>query len=277
VSITVIAARDYEGVPQSRDVYADGARYRIDNSDLQVFSADRKVLALYPSGNWFSVYFDDNMTPLTGLPEGTSFFGTGDFLFFGSDEAAAATTRAPAAAVVEPAPLLPDNAIAAGDPADPDRELLVTDAAPSVSGAPARPVSNAPSGPATSARAAGPTTAPVPAPATAPTPATPRPSRWPGSTPELRNPRLRPVAFAPKTLRHTSDESATPGSRPTSSTPRMQRVTIRPKSLPTPNPDGPPKPESAKPRMMRVTVRPKIHRAAEADPEPGDVTPHSNG
>ena len=265
--ITVIAARDYEGVPQSRDVYADGAQYRIDNSDLQVFSAEKKVLALYPSGNWFSVYVDDNMTPLTGLPEGTSFFGAGDLLFFGSEEAAAATTRAPAAPDVEPAPLVRDDGIAGVDPADPDLDSdlgpAVPDAAPSVSTAPARPV----------------TSAPAPTPAPAPSPSSPRRSRWPGSTPELPNPRMRPVAFAPKTFRHTSDESAMPGSSPTSTTPRMQRVTIRPKALPAQNADEPPKPESTNPRMMRVTVRPKIYRAspADADREHGDITPDSDG
>lgn len=59
MSITVVATRDWSGAPTCREVYDAGARYTIDNASLMVFTAGLRILALYPSGSWTSVYVDD--------------------------------------------------------------------------------------------------------------------------------------------------------------------------------------------------------------------------
>jgi hypothetical protein len=70
VSITVVATRDDTGAPTTREVYAAGTRYTIDNSNLQVFSGQSRLLALYGSGNWTSVYVGESMRVVRGMPEG---------------------------------------------------------------------------------------------------------------------------------------------------------------------------------------------------------------
>ena len=54
--IAVVVTRDDVGAPTTREIYARGERYRIGDGNLQILSADSRVLALYGSGNWLSAY-----------------------------------------------------------------------------------------------------------------------------------------------------------------------------------------------------------------------------
>ncbi len=99
MSISVVTVRDYEGVPSTRELYVRGARYVINSSgDLEIISEQRAVIALYPSGNWMSVFVDDVVRILVKGVEDTAIIG-GQYADTGtSDAAAAAEVASPAAA-----------------------------------------------------------------------------------------------------------------------------------------------------------------------------------
>jgi hypothetical protein len=98
VSISVVTVRDYEGVPSTRELYVRGARYVINSSgDLEIISEQRAVIALYPSGNWMSVFVDDVVRILVKGVEDTSIIG-GQYADTGTSDAAAAEVASPAAA-----------------------------------------------------------------------------------------------------------------------------------------------------------------------------------
>lgn len=61
MSLTVVVTRDYDDVPSCFEKYERGTFWRVNNGNLEVF-ADTTLVALYPSGNWISVYADDAMT-----------------------------------------------------------------------------------------------------------------------------------------------------------------------------------------------------------------------
>lgn len=57
--ITVVVVRDEHGAPATREVYAEGARFRRGSSGLEIMSVEARLLSLYPDGNWLSVYAGD--------------------------------------------------------------------------------------------------------------------------------------------------------------------------------------------------------------------------
>ena len=66
--ITVVTVRDDNGAPSTRESYASGDSYVIVDGSLQVVSAHRQLLALYPSGNWLSAYVDTSIAALPTRP-----------------------------------------------------------------------------------------------------------------------------------------------------------------------------------------------------------------
>ncbi|HEY7008630.1 MAG TPA: hypothetical protein VH395_06815 [Jatrophihabitantaceae bacterium] len=80
MSITVVIARDDVGAPSTREVYETGVKYSAEGGDLSIFSAKPQLLATYGSGNWLSVYVDDNVEVISTKPE-ESDSGFDDFSF----------------------------------------------------------------------------------------------------------------------------------------------------------------------------------------------------
>lgn len=60
MSITVVVTRDYDNVPTCFEKYEGGTRWRVNSGNLEIF-VGTTLAALYPSGNWISVYLDDAM------------------------------------------------------------------------------------------------------------------------------------------------------------------------------------------------------------------------
>ena len=81
--ITVVIARDDVGAPTTREVFAEGVKYEIDNGELVIISGRPQRVATYGSGNWLSVYLDDNVEVIVTKPEEDSSdsddFSFGDF------------------------------------------------------------------------------------------------------------------------------------------------------------------------------------------------------
>ena len=69
MSITVVIARDDVGAPTTREVYETGVKFSADGGDLSIISAKPALIATYGSGNWLSVYVDDNVEVITTKPE----------------------------------------------------------------------------------------------------------------------------------------------------------------------------------------------------------------
>jgi hypothetical protein len=69
MSITVVTVRGDTGAPTTWEVYAEGARYNCGNGDLDILSAEMRVLGFYPSGNWMSVYVDDCVQVRSGYAD----------------------------------------------------------------------------------------------------------------------------------------------------------------------------------------------------------------
>lgn len=68
--ITVVTHRDDVGAPTNREVYAAGGSWRRGPSGLEIYSADRRLVATYPDGNWLSIYVDNSVRVHTeGRPE----------------------------------------------------------------------------------------------------------------------------------------------------------------------------------------------------------------
>jgi hypothetical protein len=84
MSITVVIARDDVGAPSTREVYETGVKYSAEGGDLSIFSGKPQLLATYGSGNWLSVYVDDNVEVISTKPE-ESDSGFDDFSF-GDDD-----------------------------------------------------------------------------------------------------------------------------------------------------------------------------------------------
>jgi hypothetical protein len=68
MSITVIITRDDNGAPMTREVYEEGAKFTVENGELNVISARPQLVALYGSGNWLSVHLDDHVAVVTAAP-----------------------------------------------------------------------------------------------------------------------------------------------------------------------------------------------------------------
>jgi hypothetical protein len=90
MSITVVIARDDVGAPSTREVYETGVKYSAEGGDLSIFSAKPQLLATYGSGNWLSVYVDDNVEVISTKPE-ESDSGFDDFSF-GDDDSSSDDT-----------------------------------------------------------------------------------------------------------------------------------------------------------------------------------------
>lgn len=83
MSITVVIQRDDVGKPCTREVYETAAKFVIENSELTIVGSDNgrpQMLAMYGSGNWLSVYFDDSVTVISEKPaeDDTDDFSFGD-------------------------------------------------------------------------------------------------------------------------------------------------------------------------------------------------------
>jgi hypothetical protein len=86
MSITVVIARDDAGAPSTREVFETGVKFMTEGGDLSILSGRPQLLATYGSGNWLSVYVDDNVTVLTEKPaDESSDDSSFDFDSFGDD------------------------------------------------------------------------------------------------------------------------------------------------------------------------------------------------
>lgn len=272
MSITVVTTRDDAGAPSSREVYAVGARYAIGNSNLEIFSAESRLLALYPSGSWTSVHVDDNVRVVPAGSEDASDVGSAFDEALGPDVAVDADADAEIGADSVGLDLA-DESVVGADPhrAEPDAEPPVE-----------HDVTPEPEPVATLTR---------------PQPARPQPveddavrTATEGET--GRSPLLRPVVFAPKTYQAArgADAGPTPGSTPESAGSGMRLVAFRPRiyraargahAAPKPGSTS----EPVETRMQRVVFRPKTYRAArtggpdESAPQDGaeSVSPRPDG
>lgn len=99
MSITVVIQRDDVGKPCTREVYETAAKFVIENSELTIVGSDNgrpQMLAMYGSGNWLSVYFDDSVTVISEKPaeDDTDDFSFGDDssdTSFGDDDSSDST------------------------------------------------------------------------------------------------------------------------------------------------------------------------------------------
>ncbi len=69
MSITVIITRGDTGAPTTREVYAEGVKFNIENGELGIISDRPQLVALYGSGNWWSVHVDDHVMVVTDKPD----------------------------------------------------------------------------------------------------------------------------------------------------------------------------------------------------------------
>lgn len=119
MSITVVIARDDVGAPSTREVYETGVKFTTEGGDLSILSDRPQLLARYGSGNWLSVYIDDNVTVISekpaessddfdfgdsGLDEDTSMSDDSAGEDAASDDTTAEDTAAPPAEADEEAP-----------------------------------------------------------------------------------------------------------------------------------------------------------------------------
>jgi hypothetical protein len=81
MSITVVIARDDVGAPTTREIYETGVKYSAEGGDLSILSAKPQLLATYGSGNWLSVYVDENVTVVSTKPDESEGSGFDDFSF----------------------------------------------------------------------------------------------------------------------------------------------------------------------------------------------------
>lgn len=92
MSITVIITRDDNGAPLTREIYEEGARFKVENGELNIISGSPELVALYGSGNWLSVHMDDHVAVVTTKPpeddsgSGDMDFGLGDLDSSDSDD-----------------------------------------------------------------------------------------------------------------------------------------------------------------------------------------------
>lgn len=85
--ICVVITRDEVGAPSTREVYETGVKYTVEGGDLMIYSGKPQLLGTYGSGNWLSVYVDDNVEVISIKPEESSDSGFGDDAFsFDSDD-----------------------------------------------------------------------------------------------------------------------------------------------------------------------------------------------
>lgn len=85
--ITVVITRDDVGAPSTREVYETGVKYQVEGGDLMIYSGKPQLLGTYGSGNWMSVYVDENVSVISIKPEEDSDSGFGDDSFsFDADD-----------------------------------------------------------------------------------------------------------------------------------------------------------------------------------------------
>jgi hypothetical protein len=93
MSITVVIARDDVGAPSTREVFESGVKFTTEGGDLSILSDRPQLLAKYGSGNWLSVYIDDNVTVISEKPAESS-DDSFDFDSFGDDSSSDDTSDA---------------------------------------------------------------------------------------------------------------------------------------------------------------------------------------
>ena len=71
--------------PSTREVFETGVRFTTESGDLSILSDRPQLLAKYGSGNWLSVYVDDNVTVVSEKPAESS-DDSFDFGGFGDDD-----------------------------------------------------------------------------------------------------------------------------------------------------------------------------------------------
>jgi hypothetical protein len=210
MTISVVTVRDENGAPSTRELFRDGASYKIVSGNLEIISSARKALGLYPSGNWLSVYVGDcvRVKPAGAESEPGGGFATtlaaGVAAAVGASvsQAAAATEAGPQ--VTEPTPgedVAPDAVILVGPEPDLHRP-------PDVAGFGSTPETTRRSG-----------LRPVVFRMRAPKPKPPDPD------PPSHNGRMRVVAFHAK-----ASKPKPPDPDPPSGNGRMRPVIIRPRT-----------------------------------------------
>jgi hypothetical protein len=213
MSVTVVTVRDDNGAPSGREAYADGVRYTTRGGDLEVFSVTLQPLALYPSGNWLSVYMDDSVVVAAGPPQ---YIPTGEPQYAASPPLYTGPTAAEA--VIAPG-------------ADDASEARHSD---SVSPAEPGSVRDAP----TRAPAAKPDVPPALPPGMRAVVFRPRPYQTPPDDErpaERRHSQLRPVAIRPRATPPTKQDDPAPEAGP-----RLRPVAFRGRTYREPEPEADP-------------------------------------
>jgi hypothetical protein len=241
--IAVVVTRDDAGAPTTREIYARGERYRIGDGNLQILTADSRVLALYGSGNWLCAY-------VAGTVAVTS-MGKDCSLGLGSPE----ENRAAAPDAAEAGEFTAGDLVADLPTADlPTGDEPTADAL----GGGARVVASAP--------------APRPAEPTDPAPGVARDRAPAHSDPDSARPSwMQPVVFRPRKLA----PSRPPEEQPAPS--GMRTVAFRPKTF-TRNDVSEPLASAGESGPRPVVFRRRTYRAVliETEPAPADAGPQAD-
>lgn len=252
--IAVVVTRDDVGAPTTREIYAHGDRYRIGDGNLQVLSADSRVLALYGSGNWLSAYVAGTVT-VTSM---------------GKDCSLGAVSAAEGGSAAPDAP--EEEAPGGGDlfAADPVVHEAVADEAPA---------DEAPADEAAAAQLGGDAVAvrhgsvPGPGALPDPVPAVARKRAADAETDSIRPGWMPPVVFRPHKLAATR-----PAQDPPDAPRGMRTVAFRPKTFVRGTAAEPPAP-ARDPGPRPVVFRRRTYRPVliETDPASEDAEPDSDG
>jgi hypothetical protein len=238
--IAVVVTRDDVGAPTTREIYARGERYRIGDGNLQILSADSRVLALYGSGNWLSAYVAGTVT-VTAMGKDCSLAG-------------------PATADESPTDEATDTGPTDTGPTDTGPTATEPTAANPTAALPAA-VSSTP--------AASSDASPDPRPANADGNPLTRPT---GAEKDSARPGwMQPVVFRPRKLapnRPAQDEPVAPS--------RMRTVAFRPKTFTRNDAGDPPAAGESGPRP--VVFRRRTYRAVliETEPSSTDAEPDAD-
>jgi hypothetical protein len=245
--IAVVVTRDDVGAPTTREIYARGDRYRIGDGNLQVLSADSRVLALYGSGNWLSAYVAGTVT-VTSMGKDCSLAG----------EATADEVPADGPTDTEPTAADPTDAeLTAADPTDAEPPAVEpTDTEPTA-------VSSAP--------ASRPEAPPDRVPAVAD-------GRPPARAADAEKDRgrpgwMQPVVFRPRKLAQNRPAEDQPVAQS-----RMRTVAFRPKTF-TRGDAGEAASPAGESGPRPVVFRRRTYRAVLIETEPGsaDAEPDADG
>ena len=245
--IAVVVTRDDVGAPTTREIYARGERYRLGDGNLQVLSAESRVLALYGSGNWLSVY-------VTGTVAVTSM---GKDCSLGVEPADELRAGEPTAVPADTDALAADDVLGGGSPDD----------------APAddAPVDDAPADAEFAGEAAAVLGSAASSPEAAPDPVRPVPDagrREPAADAGSDRGRpgwMQPVVFRPRKLAPIRPAEEAPAASP-----GMRTVAFRPKTF-TRGDAGEAAPPAGESGPRPVVFRRRTYRAVLIETEPGSA------